>query len=200
MTLLDKIKEVLVDGNTSTIICNKIVDKYPEILETKTQQRGNQNEGKAQLRAEISSNIIRKEGIFFEIDRNERPHKYFFINETNVEEEEEAIGNIVDIEQKDIGYVYIINTQLSYKEKLIYKIGKAIDVDKRIKQLNNEQSAYCPIKIVKTYEVERPYKIEHAIHNILDKGRVIPNKEGFYADYVMENIKLIEEMIKIFKV
>ena len=102
-------------------------------------------------------------------------------------------------DESHIGYIYILDTHLTFKNKRIVKIGKANDVDARVKQLNSEQGSYQKHTILYQIKVDYPYKIEHALHIVLNKGRANPHKEGFYKSYVENNIKLIKSMIKQFE-
>ena len=204
-TYMDRIKEVLVNNDTNKDIYDKIVDKYPELLDGKVQQfDGDEKRATQQVKVQITERINHYEGVLFEIDRTERPFRYSFIdhNADEIDDDDDIIiSDTVTEEEIDTGYIYILDTNLYTKEgKSIYKIGKANDIDKRIKQLNSEQGCYQKHILKHSYHVERPYKIEHSIHCVLDKGRVNPKKEGFYSDCVEENIGLIETMIEIFKI
>ena len=202
-TQISRIKELLSDGDTAKDVFNKIIANYPEILEKRLKQVSTEKQAMQQLNAQISSVLYRHEGILFDIDRSTRPYRYSFISTKESDDIDEDINDSdisIDIEEQDIGYIYIIDTNLYTKDgESIYKIGKANDIDKRIKQLNSEQGCYEKHTIKHTYRVIRPYKIEHSIHCLLDKGRVNPKKEGFYGVYVEENIELIESMVKLFE-
>jgi len=136
------------------------------------------------------------EGRDFVIDRNEKPYQYSLINDDDDDNEDTEIEiPIIDIEDNDTGYVYILDTHV-YTETgdSIVKIGKAIDVEKRLSQLDREQSSYQKHTVIEAFHVNRPYKVEHAIHNALDYGRLNPKKEGFKKSYVdgqMDLIRLI---------
>lgn len=197
MNLLSMILNVISDGDTSSDILNKINNEFPEYIERKIKQKGTKEAGLIQARAEISSNIGREEGIWFNINKNVKPYTYFEI--CNEIDDRNDITEITDYtEDHDVGYVYIIDNHLSYKNKQIYKIGKANDIDKRIDQLNREQSSYEPHTIIRSFKVKNPYKVEHAIHCALDNGRINPKKEAFYANYVNKHIDLIEQIVKLF--
>lgn len=203
-TQLEMIQDVLVNGDTNKEIYDKIISKSPEWLEKKIPQFESEKKAIQQLRVQISERLNYYEGTLFEIDRSSRPFRYSFIDRTEPvdnDDDDIIIDGTQTEEEIDTGYIYILDTNLYTKDnRSIYKIGKANDLDKRIKQLDNEQGCYQKHTIKYTYHVERPYKIEHGIHCILDKGRVNPKKEGFYSDYVEENINLIETMIKLFTV
>ena len=204
-TMIGRIKEVLTDGDTTNDICNKIVTIYPDLLEKKTQRaEGDEKQASQQIKAEIGSILYRHEGILCVIDRTEKPFQYSLIDtELEIINDNDDIiidGTKTELET-DTGYIYILDTNLYTKDgKSIYKIGKANDLDKRIKQLDSEQGCYHKHSIKYTYHVERPYKIEHGIHCVLDKGRVNPKKEGFYSDYVESNMALIESMIALVEI
>ena len=114
-------------------------------------------------------------------------------SEPFTDEEIEAIEN-------DTGYIYIINTNIEVNGKPIYRIGITINVDKRIKQINADEATIFPHTIIKTYHVNRPCKVGGALHDILDFGRVNPNKEMFYSNVVIENMDLIKSIIKVFEI
>ena len=195
--LLETIMTDLQDGDTTPMLYDKFIANYPELIKYKIEQQGSESKGKQQLQAEISSHFTRSEGKLFEIDRNERPIQYFWLEKPDNDAEED-IDEIIDIDQQDIGYIYILhNKGIIHNDKQVYKIGKAIDVNKRKEQLDRETGILYPYEIIKTYKVERPYKVEKAIHNILDKGRVTPNREFFYVDYIDRYIDLIEAMVKV---
>lgn len=209
ISVRDMIIDVIEDNDTSRIISDKIISKYPEYLERKIIQRGSEPTAITQIHAEISSLCTRGEGKFFEIDRsNESVFVYSLI--TNDDDDNDINNdNDDDIEEIDttktdkelgIGYVYILDTHIDVNGRRIVKIGKANDIEKRIKQLDSEQSSYQKHTVIHSWKVDRPYKAEHAIHNTLDHGRLNPKKEGFYADYVNENIELINMIINLFKI
>lgn len=198
--LLKKIKTTLQDGDTARTIYNKFIDVYPELIKYKIEQRGSEEKGESQLIAEICSTVLSNEGKLFEINRNERPMQFFWVVYSN-NDNDENLEELIDIEQQDIGYIYILyNEGIRYNDKQVYKIGKAVDVTKRKAQLDKETGILYPYTTIKTYEVERPYKVEKAIHSILDKGRVNPNREFFYTDYVDKHIELIEVMVSVLAV
>ena len=205
-TLIEKIILVLEDNDTGTDVFNKIVDKYPEVINHKIQQRGSEDKGISQLKAEILTRIATAEGKFFNIDRTENPHRYFHIIAPKIIDEDiDEINEDIDITKSevelDIGYIYIIDSQqLDRNGNKIVKIGKTINIEKRIKQLNTEQTAVYPYIILHQFKVCRPYKIEHALHNILDMGRISPNKEFFNYDYVEARMELIKINIAEFEV
>lgn len=192
-TLLEKIKSVLKDGDTKLDIYERIVSKYPEFLEYKTNCYNSEKKAIQQIKAEIGSRLFTKREVIFNIDKSEKPHRYSLVD-----------NNIVDVpldDSVDIGYIYILDTNLYNKEgRSIYKIGKTIDLDRRIYQLDHEQGCYENHVLRYSYRVERPYKVERGIHCILDKGRVNPKREGFYSDYVEVHMELIESIIEIFKI
>ena len=190
INLLSMILNVISDGDTNNDILKKINKEFPRYIKRKTKQRGTRKAGSAQARSEIGSTIGREEGVCFNINRSVKPYTYSEID---------GHDDTPDItEDYDIGYVYIIDNHLSYNNKQIYKIGKANDVDKRIDQLNKEQSSYEPHTIIMSFKVKNPYKVEHAIHCALDNGRINPKKEAFYANYVNKHIGLIKQIVKLF--
>ena len=140
MTLIDRINSVLVDGDTSKDITDKIVNKYPEVFEIKVSQRGNDKDAYTQLRGEISSLVSRAEGTLFTMDRNQKPYTYSFICDKTDDDTDDLIEYTTD--EIDIGYVYILDTHLDIDGERIYKIGKANDIEKRVHQLDNEQGSY----------------------------------------------------------
>lgn len=195
---------MLVPGDTSQDICEKLIDQYPELLAVKTEARnGDKTRAISQIKAEICEKTNRLEGRLFIIDRTERPYRYSLIVDDSPGDIDDDIiidENLTESEI-DIGYIYILDTNLYTKDgRSIYKIGKANDLDKRIKQLDSEQGCYQKHTLLHSYHVERPYKIEHSIHCVLDKGRVNPKKEGFYSNCVESNINLIKSMIELFKI
>ena len=99
----------------------------------------------------------------------------------------------------NIGYVYILNTHLATEGGIIYKIGKANDIEKRVHQLNSEESSYDKQTVLYSFKVTQPLKVKYAIHNMMDKARINPKKEGFYGEYVESNIDLIKSMVKLFE-
>ena len=210
--LTKNIQTVLTENNTAKDILDKISVEYPELIEYKTKQRGSMEDGKRQLLAEISSVLGRGEGRHCVINRNEFPIQYSPITDdydANKDINEcinidESIGNDETseaIEERlNIGYIYIIDTHLQYNNQEIVKIGKANNIDERMNSLNRDQYCFQKPTILYQFKVDRPYKIEHAIHSLLDKGRVNPKKEGFYRDYVESNIDLIKSMIEMFAI
>lgn len=193
--LLTKIKDVLEDSMTARDVYEMLIKKYPEALQYKIECYNSEKKGESQLYSEIGSRIIEKEGKLFEIDRNEKPYKIFWIVEDEDNENDDIEDNeIINIEDKN-EYVYIIDTHINHKDRGIYKIGRAKDPKKRINQLNKEQSSYFGHTVIKLYKTERPHHVEKAIHHTLDRGRVSPNKEGFYADYVIKHIDIIETIV-----
>ena len=202
--LNEKILSVLGNNDTRIDVYNKIHDKYPELIVFKTEQQGSLENAKNQLLAEITSRLNKGEDKWCIINRNEKPYLYSLINDINDIDDIDDIDDIEDIiiikseEELDIGYIYILDTHLDFNNHRVVKIGKANNIDKRIIQLNSEQGSYQKHDILYQFKVERPYKVEHVIHNVLDKGRINPKKEGFYKDYVESNINLIKQIIKLF--
>jgi len=200
-TLKEMIVSVITDGDTGRDITDKIVSQYPEYTDYKTEQKGSEKAGYSQIHAEVGAMIGVKEGTLFTIDRNVSPHEYGLRCNDHVDDEEIEVIDIEKTEAElDTGYVYILDTHLDIDGRRIVKIGKANDIEKRVKQLDGEQGAYLKHTVIHSYKVERPYKVEHAIHNALDKGRLNPKKEGFYGDYVETQMDLIEMIVKNFVV
>ena len=196
--LKDKIIDVLIDNDNKLDIENKIISKYPEIFEIKKLQNDGEKAGYIALGREINSTISRYEGILFVINRNEKPQTYSLIDD---KPDIDDIIECITEEDLDIGYVYILDTHsLDENGKRVYKIGKANDIEKRVHQLNSEQSAARKYTVLYSFKVKRPYKVEHAIHSIMDEARFNPKKEMFYGDYIESNINLIKSMIKVFEI
>ena len=200
MSLYERIKTVLSADDTTNDITEKIISEYPKLFELKIEQRGNDKDARSQLKGEISSRLNQNEGTVFTINRNSKPYTYSLVSEViDEDEDEDEIIEIKTETELDIGYVYIIDTHLLTKNGKIYKIGKANDINKRIDQLNREQGSYEKHTVLYSFKVERPFKVEHAIHNMMDKARINPKKEGFYGEYVESNIDLIKSMVKLFE-
>jgi len=210
--LNNKILSVLTENDTAKDILDKISVQYPELIEHKTEQRGSIEAAKKQLSAEIGSRLCGAEGKWCVINRNEFPIQYSPINDDYNENEDINeyinIDECIDInetsetmeERLNIGYIYIIDTHLQFNGQEIVKIGKANNIDERMNSLSRDQYCFQKPTILYQFKVDRPYKIEHAIHSILDKGRVNPKKEGFYKIFVESNIDLIKSMIKMFAI
>ena len=205
-TVISMIIDVIEDGDNTNDILDKIINKYPEYIDKKVVQRGSNDLGIDQARAEISSRVHTSEGVHFVCDRNTKPHQYSLIVRDDIDDsnnDDNNNNNIIDanINNDDIGYVYIINTHLYNADgDLIVKIGKANDIDKRMNQLNREHLCVMDHEIMHLYHVERPYKVEHAIHDILDKGRISPNRELFRWSYIKDNLDIIEKMVDVLRV
>ena len=198
-TVKEMIVSVIADGDTGRDIADKVISQYPKYAIHKIDQRGSEKDGYSQIHAEISVAIGKVEGILFTIDRNVSPHTYSMIcDDYDDTEEIEVIDTEKTETELDIGYVYILDTHLDIDGKRIVKIGKANDIEKRVKQLDGEQGAYLKHTVLYSYKVDRPYKVEHAIHNALDKGRLNPKKEGFYGDYVETQMGLIDMIVANF--
>ena len=203
MTLIDRVKDVIADNDSAATICNKIITKYPEVLKLKM-KNSTEKLATAQLIAEIQSQMGKIEDKLFIINRNTRPYQYSFIS-IDIDDDE-CDDPIIDLtnpkteEELDIGHIYIIDTHLQFNNKEIVKIGVTKNIDRRLKELNGEQSSYQKHTILYQFKVTRQYKIESAIHRVLDQGRINPGKEGFYKEYVEENIDLIKQMIKLFEI
>ena len=203
-----KIQSVLTDYHTTKEIFNKIRDAYPELIEYKSNQLGSSENAEKQISAEISARLYEGEDRWYIINRDEYPNTYSLINNDVDEDIDYPINvdineytNIEAIEERlNIGYIYIIDTHLQYNNQEIVKIGKANNIDERMNSLNRDQYCFQKPTILYQFKVDRPYKIEHAIHSLLDKGRVNPKKEGFYRDYVESNIDLIKSMIEMFAI
>lgn len=202
--LVKKIQSVLTENNTAKEVFDKINNKYPELIEYKTEQQGLSEVAKKQLLKEIASRLNKGEDYWCIINRNEKPIQYSLMNidEDNDNNDDININDDIEtIEEKlNIGYVYILDTHLQYNNQNVVKIGKANNIDIRMKQLNSEQSSYQKHTILYQFKVEMPIKIEKTIHTVLHKGRINPNKEGFYKDYVEARIDLIKSMIKEFEI
>ena len=181
-------------------ISERIINQYPETLERKIEQKGSDNNARVELRRELSSIMASREGKDFIIDRNEKPYQYSLVdNDEDIDDEIDIILN--ETEDDDTGYVYILDTHV-YTETgdSIVKIGKAIDVEKRLSQLDREQSSYQKHTVIEAFHVMRPYKVEHAIHNALDYGRLNPKKEGFKKSYVDGQMDLIRAIVRNFEI
>jgi hypothetical protein len=202
--LRDMIFNVITDSDPSRVIMDKIIDEYPDYLERKIAQRGSEHDARIQIYAEISSLCTRGEGKFFDIDRTGSTFTYSKMNNDNDNDNDDDNVEIDIADKTDkelgIGYVYILDTHVDVDGRRILKIGKANDIDKRIKQLDSEQSSYQKHTVICSWKVDRPYKAEHAIHNTLDHGRLNPKKEGFYGDYVEDNMSVVETIISLFTV
>jgi hypothetical protein len=167
------------DNDSSKVLTDKVMIEYPDYLERKILQRGSETAGRAQGRAEIASICGKSEGDFFEIDRTGSTFTYSLINNNDINDNDDIENiDITDKTDKElgIGYVYILDTHVDVDGRRIVKIGKANDVDKRIKQLDSEQSSYQKHTVIHSWKVDRPYKAEHAIHNTLDHGRLNPKR------------------------
>lgn len=198
LSMVKMIESVLHNGDTASDICERIIHKYPEFFLRKSRQRGSRGAAIQQIKGEISSRISYAKTTF-DIDTNERPYRYSFSSSENNNGNEEP--SIVIDDDVDVGYIYILDTNLYNRYgRSIYKIGTTNDIDKRKLQLDSERGCYEKHVVKYVYIVERPYRVEHGIHCVLDKGRVNPKKEGFYSDYVEDHIKVIESIIEMFKV
>ena len=198
----------LTDYSTTREIFNEMVDAYPELIEYKfgTGLYTSVKAAETQILGEISRLLNGGEDRWYIINRDETPNQYSLIVDDSdaddlINEYTNECTTIETIEAKlDNGYIYILDTHLQLDNKDIVKIGKTHDVSKRIKQLDGEQGSYQKHTILYQFKVCRLSKIEGYLHGVLYKGRVNPKKEGFYRDYVEDNIDLIKQMIGMFAI
>ena len=86
----------------------------------------------------------------------------------------------------DIGVVYLVRSAGRYK------IGITTNVERRMRQLNGQQSAY-PVELVATAEGFGYREFERSIHVRQDASRVYGEWFAFVPDDVATTIELMEE-------
>lgn len=95
--------------------------------------------------------------------------------------------------RKKIEYVYVI-THKKFKFKKYYKIGKATDYKKRIKQL--QTSSPYSYKVVKIFETTKPFALENLFHKRFEKRK----KQGeWFSFYFFEMPFILLKMKKLSK-
>ena len=195
--LLQKIKDVISDNDTVGDILDKILVEYPDVLEyKKNYYNGDEKKAHAQLKSEISSYLFQNEDKYFIVDSDVHPNRHSLIIDVEID----IIESIDDICDSDIGHIYFIDPGiLAGGGQKMVKIGVASNIAQRMKQLKAQQFAIYELKLMKSYKVYRPFKVEHALHCALDRGRISSSKEFFYVDYIEKNMNMIEMIINNFK-
>lgn len=204
ITVIDMIKTVIVSGDTSKDISSKVINRFPEYLERKSTTGVHTTHPQSQIKAEITSNINKNEGKYFNINRTESTYTYSLIkededmNDINFDDNR-AIDITKTDRELDVSYIYIIDVHyLTPDGRKVVKIGKANDIEKRIHQIYSVELGVYKPTLLHSWKVQRPFKVEKGLHDILDLARLNPKRELFDAKYVEKKMSMIEMVIKDF--
>lgn len=204
ITVIDMIKTVIVSGDTSKDILSKVINRFPEYLERKSTTGAHTTHPQSQMKAEITSNINKNEGKYFNINRTESTYTYSLIKEdedmNDIDFDDNRAIDITKTDRElDVSYIYIIDVHyLTPDGRKVVKIGKANDIEKRIHQIYSVELGVYKPTLLHSWKVQRPFKVEKGLHDILDLARLNPKRELFDAKYVEKKMSMIEMVIKDF--
>jgi hypothetical protein len=199
LTLKEMVINILTEeGNPLIVksIANKLVQNYPEKLESKTiQKNGDKKLALDQIKAEISSLSVENDSLFFR-DKSSKPVLVGIVDEN---EEKLEIESLNEDFESDSGIVYILGTNTFTKDaKELVKIGlTTLRVEERIKSLYTSGVPF-EFRVLREYKTSSYSELEKAMHKLLNKYRPNPAREFFtsdcldFADEIFELHKRIE--------
>lgn len=205
ISVIGMIRSVIVDGDTSKEITEKVIIQYPEYLDRKIDQKGSEDIARAQIRSEVSARLGRETKDII-IDRSESTYRYSLIvddvediEDTDFDDATVFIDTTKTDRELDVSYIYIIDVHyLTPDGRKVVKIGKANDIEKRIHQIYSVELGVYEPTLLYSWKVQRPFKVEKGLHDILDLARLNPKRELFDAEYVEKKMSMIEMIIEDF--